>query len=76
VEDFHIEVAAPTADANVVMPRKAHSFTTGWFGSGSAYIDNAYFRATGGNEVDTIKHSYNIPGITYATRVDTLFKIP
>jgi hypothetical protein len=72
--DFHIEVAAPTADANVVMPRKAHSFTTGWFGSGSAYIDNAYFRATGGNEVDTIKHSYNIPGITYATRVDTLQK--
>jgi hypothetical protein len=73
-KDFTLQVAAPTADANVVMPKKAFSFSSGWYGNGSAYIDNAYFRATGGATVDTIKHSFNIPGITFATRVDTLFK--
>ena len=56
------------------MPKKSPSFTTGWYGNGSAYIDAARFRATGGNEVDTIKHNYNIPGIAFATRVDTLYK--
>lgn len=73
-KDFHIELLEPTDADNIVIPKKAPSFTTGWFGSGSANIDIAYFRATGGNEVDTIKHMFNIPGIMYATRVDTLFK--
>jgi hypothetical protein len=74
-KDFTIELSAPTADANMVMPKRAFSFSSGWYGSGSAYIDNAHrFRATGGAAVDTIKHFYNIPGIDYATRVDTLFK--
>ncbi len=71
-KDFHIEVLPPADDANIVVPKKSPSFTTGWFGSGSAYIDNARFRATGGNEVDTIKHNFNIPGIAFNTRVDTL----
>jgi hypothetical protein len=73
-EDFHIGVAAPASGDNIVVPMKALNFQTGWFGKESAYIDNAYFRATGGNEVDTIKHAYNIPGIDFATRVDTLYK--
>jgi hypothetical protein len=73
-KDFTIQVQQPAADANWVMPKKAFNFTTGWYGNGSAYIDNAYFRATGGAAVDTIKHSFNIPGIVFATRVDTLQK--
>ena len=73
-EDFHIEIAAPASGDNIVVPMKALSFQTGWFGKESAYIDNAYFRTTGGNGVDTIKHAYNIPGIDFATRVDTLYK--
>jgi hypothetical protein len=72
--DFRIEVAAPTAGDNIVVPRKPYIFSTGWYGTGSAYIDNAWFRVTGGAGVDTIKHYYNIPGIDFATRVDTLFK--
>ncbi len=72
IEDFHIEVLEPTDDANIVVPKKSPSFATGWFGAGSAYIDNARFRATDGYEMDTIKHQFNIPGIAFATRVDTL----
>ena len=74
VKEFHIEVLEPGEDANIVIPKKSPNFTTGWFGSGSAYIDNARFRATWGHEMDTIKHQYNIPGIAFATRVDTLFR--
>jgi hypothetical protein len=73
-KDFRIEVAAPAAGDNTVMPKKPFSFSNGWYGSGSAYIDNARFRVTGGVGMDTIKHNYNIPGIDFATRVDTLFK--
>ncbi|TVR75086.1 MAG: T9SS C-terminal target domain-containing protein [Marinilabiliales bacterium] len=73
IKEFHIEVREPGEDANIVIPKKSPNFATGWFGSGSAYIDNARFRATHGHEMDTIKHQYNIPGIAFATRVDTLF---
>ena len=74
-KDFTIQVAAPKAGDNIVVPKKPYNFSTGWYEAGSAYIDNAgFFRVTGGAEMDTIKHYYNIPGITFATRVDTLFK--
>jgi hypothetical protein len=73
-KDFHIQVAPPTAGDNIIVPKKPYNFSTGWFGKESAYIDNARFRVTGGSQVDTIKHSYNIPGIDFATRVDSLFK--
>jgi hypothetical protein len=78
VKDFRIEVLPPTAADNIVMPKKAtgasSNWTQRWYGSGSAYIDNAYFRTTAGYDMDTIKHSFNIPGITFATRADSLFR--
>ena len=74
VKEFRIEVLEPGEDANIVIPKKSPDFATGWFGRGSGNIDNARFRATWGHEMDTIKHQFNIPGIAFATRVDTLFR--
>jgi hypothetical protein len=73
-EDFRIIVAEPAAGDNMIIPKRSPDYKTGWFGKESAYTDNARFRVTGGSQVDTIKHSYNIPGIDFATRVDSLFK--
>ncbi len=73
-KDFAITVAEPTADANIVVPKKGFDVETGDYGDWSAGLYSAFCRVTKGAEVDTIKNSNNLKGIAFATRVDSLLK--
>lgn len=71
--DFQVVVNEPTTDANIIMPKKMTN-DEGIYGRPSSGLWAAWARATGGSEVDTIMHSNNRMGITFGTRVDSLFK--
>ncbi|MEN8228493.1 MAG: T9SS type A sorting domain-containing protein [Bacteroidota bacterium] len=59
---WHIEAAAPTADANIVIPKRGKSE------DGDFIYSGAPFDVTDGVVMDTVRD------IPFATRVDTLFK--
>ncbi|MFO7935250.1 MAG: T9SS type A sorting domain-containing protein [Bacteroidales bacterium] len=67
--DFQIVVDEPTPDANIIMPKKP-----GPYGRYTSGLWAAWARVTGGSEVDTVMNSNNRYGITFGTRVDSLFK--
>jgi hypothetical protein len=67
--NFAIEVAAPTQDANIVIPMNVPNANGFWAGSGPMYMVSAHKD----DVMDTIQ-SANYRGVTFATRVDTLFK--
>jgi hypothetical protein len=69
---FRIEVAQPAADANIVIPLRTKNYTLNIYTN--VYIQNARFRVSAGNVVDTIYHSNNVSGVDFATRADTLIK--
>lgn len=67
IKDFNIIVKAPTADDNIVIYKRAASFTTGFYGA--QLPGNWGYRVTDGiTGMDTISQ------IGYATRIDTLYK--
>jgi hypothetical protein len=69
---FRINVSAPTADANIVMPMYVPN-NRSWYGGPSASASVAVSDGIPG--MDTISNSGMIGfGITYGTRVDTLLK--
>ena len=73
-KSFRIEVAAPTADANIVVPKKELN-DDGFIDGYNAGLYSAFCQATNGVAgMDTIMHINGITGIPYATRGDTLLK--
>lgn len=67
IKQFNIIVKEPTADDNIVIYKRAASFTTGFYGA--KLPGNWGYRVT-----DGVKGMDTISQIPYATRVDTLYK--
>jgi len=67
--DFTLNVAAPTEDANWVIPMNVHNADGFFAGTGPMFMVSAHKD----DVLDTIQ-SANFRGIEFATRVDTLFK--
>jgi hypothetical protein len=67
IKDFNIIVKAPTADDNIVIYKRAASFTTGFYGA--KLPGNWGYRVS-----DGVKGMDTISFVPYATRVDTLYK--
>lgn len=67
IKEFNITVKAPTADDNIVIYKRAASFTTGFYGK--TLPGGWGYRVT-----DGVKGMDTISFIPYATRVDTLYK--
>jgi hypothetical protein len=67
--NFKINVAAPTDDANWVVPMNVPNADGFYAGTGPMYMVSAHKNAV----MDTIQGA-NYRGVGYATRVDTLFK--
>jgi hypothetical protein len=69
MREFTLKVAAPTADANWVMPMNVPNADGFYAGTGPMFMVSANKNGV----LDTIQGA-NYRGITFATRVDTLFK--
>lgn len=67
IKDFNIIVKEPTADDNIVIYKRAASFTTGFYGA--QLPGNWGYRVT-----DGVKGMDTISQVGYATRIDTLYK--